>query len=697
MSDKNEVKHSRQRRVSSKIANRLNFLFFIVVLVFSGLIVKLFQMQIIDQAFYIDKLTALTTYTVKTAGPRGQIYDAKDRPLVENEIKDVLSFTRTNQMSAAFLKELAQRLSSYAELTENKVTDREKRDYFLADGENYRQVIDRLPREEKYDTFGNRLAESTVYANAVKAVTEDEITFSDDELKHIYLFSRMNAARLFSTISLKTADLSEEQIARILSDKETLTGISVHSEWYRKQLDTSLSSIVGVVSSEDAGLPAEEVEGYLEKGYSLNDRVGTSYLEKEYESYLQGPKTVRQVELDRKGNIVYDAILEEGKKGQNLKLTIDLDFQGDVERILESYFKSELEKGNTDLSEGVYAVALEPSTGAILAMAGFKHNIETHELTKNALGTITEVFTPGSVVKGATLSAGWENHVLEGDTVLLDQVIQFASSQPIKSWFTGGPLPISASQALEYSSNTYMVQMALKMMGQEYTPGMILETSHYKDTMTKLRESYAQYGLGTSTGIDLPNESIGFIPKDFDIANVLTETFGQFDNYTTMQLAQYVATIANGGRRLAPRLVSGIYDSNLDGSLGVLDQPVNSDELNQVPISQGQFAIIQQGFYNVVHSGSALATGKKIAEGATVSISAKTGTAESYVKDREGKMVYTSNLNVVAYAPSDQPQIAVAVVLPHNKELLGTVSQAITRDIINTYHTKYLNQEDKGE
>lgn len=690
----------RERRVSSKIANRLNFLFFLVIVVFTGLILRLFQMQVLNRDFYMDKLTQLTTYTVKSANPRGLIYDAKDRPLVANDIKEVVAFTRDNDMSGQYLIDLAQKLSSYVDLTETKVTDREKRDYYLADASHYRQIVETLPKEQKYDKFGNRLSEATVYANAVAAVSEDLLTYSDDELAVIYAFSRMNATQLFATVSLKTGDLSHEQIAKLAADKEDLKGITVRPEWYRRTLDTSLASIVGQVSSEDAGLPAEEAEAYLDKGYALNDRVGTSYLEKSYEDYLQGKRTVRKVELDRKGQIVYDAITEEGQKGQNIKLTIDLDFQADVENILERYFKEELEKGHTDLSEGIYAVAIEPDTGAVKAMAGLKHDVQTNTLTKNALGTITEVFTPGSVIKAATLSAGWENGVLSGNTILNDQVIQFASSQPIKSWFTGGPLPITATEALEYSSNPYMVQVALKLMGQDYVPNMLLGTGTYQDAMDKLRDSYAQYGLGVSTGIDLPNESVGYIPKDYDVANVLTESFGQFDNYTTMQLAQYVATIANGGERLAPRLVEGVYDSLPEGGLGSLSLPMTSDLLNNLAISKEDLALIQKGFYDVVNSGRAMATGRRIGEGAALPISAKTGTAEAYVRDKDGKMVYTSNLNVVAYAPSDNPKIAVAVVLPHEKDLQGTVSYYITRDIINRYHERTLTSEqedDKGE
>lgn len=499
----------------------------------------------------------------------------------------------------------------------------------------------------------------------------------------------MNATSTFNTVSLTTADLTAEQIAVIATNKEDLPGITVKSDWERQDMNTSLSSIIGRVSSQKTGLPAEEADTYVKKGYSLNDRVGTSYLEKQYEEYLQGSRTVQKITVNKKGKVIKDKVTSEGTKGKNIKLTVDLEYQKGVEDILNKYFKSELEKGNTKYSEGVYAVALKPDTGAVLAMAGVSHDLDSGDLSSDALGTMTQVFTPGSVVKGATLTSGWANGVISGNQVLNDQPIQFAGSSPINSWFTSGSLPISATQALEYSSNTYMVQIALKLMGQEYQSGMVLSTDNYKSAMEKLRATYAQYGLGVSTGLDLPGESEGYVPSSFEPGNVITESFGQFDNYTTMQLAQYVATIANNGKRVAPHLVEGIYDNNQDGGLGNLFKTIDTKVLNDVTIPAGDMDLIKEGFYNVANGSGTYTTGRTLANGSSVTISGKTGTAETSVKGDDGKSVDTSNLNVVAYAPSDNPKIAVAVVLPHETQLRGSITQDITREIINLYHKLY--------
>ena len=669
---------------SHSIPIRLNLLFAIVILLFMAIIGRLLYMQVLNKDFYEAKLASASQTRVTTSSARGQIYDATGKPLVENTLKQVVSFTRNNKMTAAELKETAKKLLTYVNVTSPELTDRQIADYYLADQEIYKKTVEALPSDKRLDSDGNRLSEATLYNNAVESINVSQLNYTDDQKKEIYLFSQLNAVGNFATGTISTDALDDTQVALVASASKELPGISISTSWDRKVLDTSLSSIVGSVSSEKSGLPAEEVDAYLKKGYSLNDRVGTSYLEKQYEDVLQGKRSVKEIHLDKHGNMESVENVEEGSKGNNIKLTIDLAFQNSVDDLLKSYFNSELGNGGAKYSEGVYAVALNPKTGAVLAMSGVKHDVESGKLSSDSLGTITNVFVPGSVVKAATISSGWENGVLSGNQTLTDQPIVFQGSAPINSWYTlsYGSFPITAVEALEYSSNTYMVQTALGIMGQKYTPNMVAATGQLETAMGKLRSTFGEYGLGASTGIDLPDESTGFTPKDFDLGNYINNSFGQFDNYTPMQLAQYVATIANNGVRLAPHIVEGIYGNNDQGGLGSLVQETAAKEMNKVNISEADMAILHQGFYQVSHGTSALTTGRAFSNGASVSISGKTGTAESYVNDGQK----ANNTNAVAYAPSDNPQIAVAVVFPHNTNLTNGVGPSIARDIINLYN-----------
>ena len=669
---------------SHSIPIRLNLLFSIIILLFMTIIGRLLYMQVLNKDFYETKLASASKTKVTTSSARGEIYDASGKPLVENTVKQVVSFTRNNKMTAADLKETAKKLLAYVGVTSPTLTDRQLADYYLADQDVYKKAVESLPSDKRLDSDGNQLSESELYNNTVESIDPSQLSYSDDEKKEIYLFSQLNAVENFATGTIATDSLTDTQIALIASASKNLPGISISTTWDRKVLETSLSSIVGSVSGEKAGLPAEEADAYIKKGYSLNDRVGTSYLEKQYEETLQGKRSVKEIHLDKYGNMESVENIEDGTKGNNIKLTIDLAFQDSVDNLLKSYFTSELGNGGAKYSEGVYAVALNPKTGAVLSMSGIKHDLKTGELTPDSLGTVTNVFVPGSVVKAATISSGWENGVLSGNQTLTDQSIVFQGSPPINSWYTAfsGPMPITAVQALEYSSNTYMVQTALGIMGLTYQPNMIAGIGNLDSAMGKLRSTFGEYGLGSATGIDLPDESTGFIPKDYDLANYITNSFGQFDNYTPMQLAQYVATIANDGVRMAPRIVEGIYGNNDKGGLGDLIQQLQPSEMNKVNISASDMSILQQGFYQVAHGTSGLTTGRAFSNGAAVSISGKTGTAESYVADGQ----QATNTNAVAYAPSDNPQIAVAVVFPHNTNLTNGVGPSIARDIINLYN-----------
>lgn len=669
---------------SHSIPIRLNLLFSIVILLFMTIIGRLLYMQVLNKDFYEKKLASASQTKVTTSSARGEIYDASGKPLVENTLKQVVSFTRSNKMTATDLKEIAKKLLTYVSISSPNLTERQLADYYLADPEIYKKTVEALPSEKRLDSDGNRLSESELYNNAVDSVQTSLLNYTEDEKKEIYLFSQLNAVGNFATGTIATDPLNDSQVAVIASISKEMPGISISTSWDRKILETSLSSIVGSVSSEKAGLPAEEAEAYLKKGYSLNDRVGTSYLEKQYEETLQGKRSVKEIHLDKYGNMESVDTIEEGSKGNNIKLTIDLAFQDSVDALLKSYFNSELGNGGAKYSEGVYAVALNPKTGAVLSMSGLKHDLKTGDLTPDSLGTVTNVFIPGSVVKAATISSGWENGVLSGNQTLTDQPIVFQGSAPIYSWYklAYGSFPITAVEALEYSSNAYMVQTALGIMGQTYQPNMFVGTSNLETAMGKLRSTFGEYGLGSATGIDLPYESTGFVPKDYSFANYITNAFGQFDNFTPMQLAQYVATIANNGVRLAPHIVEGIYDNNDKGGLGELIQAIDTKEINKVNISESDMAILHQGFYQVSHGTSPLTTGRAFSDGATVSISGKTGTGESYVAGGQE----ANNTNAVAYAPTENPQIAVAVVFPHNTNLTKNVGPAIARDIINLYN-----------
>lgn len=689
---KENVEPMTQKSKKSHIPFRLNLLFFVIFGLFVALIVRLGYLQIAEGQQYAKKAEENSTLKIKSSAPRGQIYDAKGNLLAGNKANLAITYTRGKKVQTKDLVPIANKVNDLIQVPADELTERDKKDFWLANPENLKAAQKRLTDADKVDEKGNKITdEGTLYVKTVEKVTPEEINFDEHALQAATIFKRMNSVGELNTAFIKNEGVTQDEIAIIGENTSEIAGVSTGMDWDRDYPNnTDIKSLLGKVSSQKAGLPAEEADEYIAKGYELNDRVGTSYLEKQYEDILQGHKAISEVTLDSKGKIVTQTPVSEGKKGDNLKLTIDMAFQEKIEEIVRAQYQQLLATGNAAYSDGAYVVVMNPKTGAVMAMVALDRDLATNELTSNPLATINKAFEPGSVVKGATISAGYEQGVISGNDVLIDEPLQILGSEQKSSIFNkipGNQIPLSTEKALEYSSNAYMMKLVLKMMKTDYQYNMTLPYETGDPTLFNvLRKTFGEYGMGVSTGIDLPGEETGFTNKAFDDpksapmpGHLLDLSFGQYDTYTAMQLAQYASTVANGGTRFAPHVVEGIYDNKSDGSLGDLKDELKPKELNKVDISSEQMQIIQNGFYDVVHGNGAFTTGTAM-QGAALEIAAKTGTAETNVGEH-----VTVNSNVVAYAPYNDPEIAVSVVLPHLTSEQGYPNQSMAKAIINAY------------
>lgn len=680
---------------------RLNLLFFVIFSLFVALIMRLGYLQVAQGEDYQARIASNSSLEIQTAVPRGQIYDKNGVLLVGNEPNLAITYTRAKKVYAEDILEIANKINALIDVPAEELTDRDKKDYWLADPAHLKAAQARLTAEDKKNEQGETITdESLLYGLTVEKVTPEEIQFDESTMKAATIFKRMNAVSELNTTFIKNENVTENEVAIIGEHTADIPGVSTGMDWKRAYPQgETLRSILGTVSSEKAGLPADELDDYLAKGYARNDRVGTSYLEKQYETFLKGNKETSKVVLDNNGKIITKTTVKAGEKGSNLKLTIDLNFQKRVEEIVQQQYLQLLSTGNANFSDGAYVVVMNPKTGAVLAMVAYDRDLATNELTLNPLGTINKVFEPGSVVKGATLSAGYETGVIAGNDTLIDEPIQIVGSKLKSSVFNpyvGRQLPLTAEQALEYSSNAYMMKLVFKMIGAEYQYNMMFPYRIGDDTVfNHLRHAFGEYGLGVSTGIDLPGESIGIKNTSFDDpdyapngGNLLDLSFGQYDTYTAMQLAQYISTVANGGTRVSAHLVEGIYDNQPDGSLGEVLSKIEPEVLNQVDISKEQLGIIQKGFHDVVYGVGAYTTGRTMAD-TVMEIAAKTGTAETSYKDASGVIHETVNSNAIAYAPFNDPEIAVSVIYPHLTSESSRPNQNTIKAIINAYHEMY--------
>lgn len=699
---KENVESTAQANKKSHIPFRLNLLFFVIFGLFVALIVRLGYLQIAEGQQFGERAEENSKLEIKSGAPRGEIYDASGKVLVGNKANLAITYTRGKEVSSKDIFAIANTVNELVQVPADELTERDKKDYWLADPDHLTEAQKRLTDKDKKDEKGNEITDQgTLYSLTVDKVKDEEINFDESTMQAATIFKRMNAVSELNTAFIKSNDVTEDEIAVIGEHASEIPGVSTGMDWSREYPSNDyLLSILGTVSSEKAGLPAEMAEEYLKKGYAPNDRVGTSYLEAQYESDLQGKKATSEVELDSNGKIVSQKVISEGEKGDNLKLTIDLEFQNKVEQIMQDQYQQLLGTGKAPYSDGAYAVAMNPKTGDILALVGLRRDVATNQVTSSPLNAITDNIVPGSIVKGATVTAGYETGVITGNDELVDEPIKLAGSSPKSSYYNpSGQLRITTEQALEYSSNSYMMKLVFKMMNKDYSYNMVFPYETGDSTVfDELRHSFGEYGLGVPTGIDLPNneQAVGYVNTNFDGsqgidipsgANLLDLSFGQYDNYTPLQMAQYAATVANNGTRVAPKLVQGIYGNDDTGNLGELKKAIEPKEMNKVGISDEQMKIIQNGFYNVVHGTSGYTTGRAM-NSSKIDIAAKTGTAETYYVDPVTKKDYiTLNSNAVAYAPFDDPEIAVSVVLPHlNNDVNVKTNQTMVLAIMEAYY-----------
>lgn len=659
-------KNNYRRRPQSHIPARLNLLFFIVFILFVTLILRLAYLQIINGSEFVAEVRRTESTVVEGNVPRGEIYDVNHRPLVANEAKQSITYMRGKDVGTDDMAEVAEQLAQYIDMgAVSELENSEDYDLSVRDLKDYIFALDPDKVNDRLSESEKQLEGSKLYAAQLEKVSEKDLQQMDsDDMDAVAIFKEMNAAYALTNTTIKKDGVTDEEIARVSENIHRLPGVSTGVDWERTYpMDGLLRSVLGSVSSEDQGIPEEASRLYLARGYSRNDRVGLSYLEQEYEPVLKGTKSTFITETNTNGEITNQIEQYAGKKGDDLVLNVDAGFQAVVEDIATQY----LQNDSRGLNNQIYIVATDPRDGAVLSLVGKRVNLETGEIEDDALGTFTQNFEAGSVVKGATVLAAYMDGVLDSsNNVMTDEPLYIAGTPPIRSVYNPDGTEVEDDiSALEVSSNVYMAKLAMRMGGLDsFENGNIVDIDA-EATLAKMRNYFEQMGLGVKTGIDLPGEQTGFKGEVESPGQVMYYSFGQFDSYTPLQLAQYISTIANGGTRYELNVVSEIRRQADDQSTGVLEAQNEPTALNTLDVKPEHMERVQEGMYRVINSERG--TASSYFEGAPYVAAGKTGTAEALYygdhQDRRGEK--TNNRLFVGYAPYDNPQVAISVVIPY--------------------------------
>ena len=659
--------NNKKKKKKTHVPFRLNMLFFVVFLLFSILILRLGVVQIVYGDDYKREIERTEDVTVNNPVPRGKMYDTNGKIVVDNVPVNAITYTNSGASSKEMLQ-VAERLSKLIDKETKKVTERDMKDYWIS--MNPKRASKKVPEKER-ETLQKKYEDIKEYDDVVYKLTLERITESDlselskDEIEVIAIYREFVSGYKFTPQIVKNENVTPKEFAVVSENLQLLPGVDTTTDWDRSYaFEDTLRSVLGGVTSSDKGLPAEEIDYYLSRDYSRNDRVGTSYLEKQYEDVLHGQKAKVKNVTDQSGEVVSTEVITEGQRGKDLVLTIDMDLQRGVEKIIEEELRRAKTFSGTNLLDRAYVVLMDPNTGEIKSLAGKRlvRDKETGktEMQDDALGTFTTTYNVGSTVKGATILTGYQTGVISPGATFFDSPLNIRGTRPKKSWKNFGW--INDVNALKVSSNVYMFHTAIKIGEGRYIPNGSLPLN--MKGVDTIRQSFAQFGLGTRTGIDLPNEQTGFKGVPDNPGLMLDLVIGQYDTYSTMQLAQYVSTIANGGSRMEPHMVKEIREPQLDNELGPIVQEIQPKVLNRLYLEDRWIENVQLGFKKVMQEQGG--TAYSFFGGKSYSPAGKTGTAQSFYDGplENYKMNPVMNLSLVGYAPSQNPEIAMAVLVP---------------------------------
>ena len=679
------IKNS-DKNLDDIIYKRYIFIAFILIISFIFISIRLFYLQIVEHDKYVDSLVVATEKTVLgSSAPRGRIYDRNYKLLVDNKAIKTIYYKKENNAKSKDEVALAYKLSDMIDVDYKKLSDYRLKVFYYVN--NYQECRKKITDSE-WDQYKKRKINDTEIDNLIyERITEDELSvYKERDLEAAYIYYLMNRGYSYAEKTIKNKNVTEEEYARISENVDSLHGVNTKLDWERIYLyGDTFKSILGTVSSDTQGIPKELTQDYLAKGYSLDDRVGISYLEYQYEDYLKGTKAIYKVINNNELELV-----SYGKRGNDIVLTIDIELQKILEDTLRQEVLRAKNEPNTKYYNRSFAVIANPSTGEILAMAGMqvRNNNGKYEVVDYTPGVVTLPVTPGSIVKGASMLVGYKYGAIDIGSTQLDECIKIKST-PLKcSWRTMGN--INDLYALRYSSNVYQYKTAIKVGKGNYQYDKPLKID--EEAFKKYRDMYASFGLGVKTGIDLPVESLGYMGSSKLPGHLLDFSIGQYDTYTPIQLSQYINTLANGGTRYKPYLLKEVYAPSVNNEeiFGELIYATEKTTLGKVDVDSKYIERVRLGFNQVITNG--LGYGYM---GNYYNSSGKTGTSQSFIDtDNDGKVdTETISSSFVGYAPSNNPRMSIIVVSPDislpNSGYQSMITKRISAKMVNTYFNLY--------
>lgn len=666
------MKKSKYYKIFDIKLNIMSIFLFIFFIIISFYLIKIMYF---NNNKYIKLLEENTNKEyILSFGQRGDIYDRNGNLLVGSKEVYNLAYIKNKDTNIDSEIKLIKDIYNNIEI-EYKYNDNILKKYYYAT--HITELLNKLDNKIKSEYKNGNITKQDYLNSIYELITNDNLSsLTEKEKCYSYIYYLMNKGYTYERKIIKE-NLTEKEIEYI--NNKYIDELYIDTSYVRYYPYGSLfRSYLGSVGN----IPKEEQEEYLSQGYRMDELVGISYLEKEYEKYLKGTNTTYTIDASGKKKIV-----SEGKKGNDLVLSIDINLQNDIENIIYEELVKAKKENNTEYYNKAYSIISDPNTGSLLAAAavGIIPNNTEYLKTDYLLDLSSVSITPGSIVKGASHIVGYETGAIEFNTTVEDGCIYIKNTPKKCSWKSLGT--INDLLALKYSSNYYQFLIAIKVANGKYKENYPL----YLDTnaFSIYRNTYNKFGLGLKTGLDIPNENIGYIGKDDNPGSILDFPIGQYDTYTPMQLINYINTLASGKNRLSLHFLFAIYE-NYNNKENIIYKKEN-EILNTLDINEEYIKRVQEGLSMVMSSGG---TGSGYVNTKYNPVG-KTGTAQSFIDTNNDNEIDTETITTSFgfYAPRENPKVSMVVISPNVSSLktnyTSSVNKRISRKISDLYFTKY--------
>lgn len=608
--------------------------------------------QVVTADDFSLKNAHLTAITTKITATRGEIVDRYGRPIATNRDGYSIVFNSAYMKKAQYneaIKSLTDLLTMYEHEWTDNLPLTVTAPYEFTDEANAKRLKTKLGLND-YATAQNCYDEM---------VSKYKLETYNEKDKRTLMGVRYSMERADFSVSNPftfAEDISSELMLTVSESFLHIGGIEINVVSYRQYTDSMLAPhTIGTIGK----INADEWETLKNKGYSYNDYVGKSGIEKAFENYLKGQDGELTYYFDKSGSVVYTEVTKQPVQGNTVFLTLDSRLQKIAQDKLAENIKDLNSRGQAITGGSV--VITNVKTGEVLTLANYPsydlENLSDYlngQVANNPLydRALKGNYPPGSAFKPMVAVAGLQEQIVEPyDTVFCSQKYKFYNDyQPSCMHYHK---TVNVFSALSQSCNYYFFDLG-RQVG-----------------ITKLNNYAKKMGLGVPTGIELGESSGILAGPDYSKTvgsqwydgMTLAASIGQSDNaFTPIQLATYTASIANGGTRFRSTLLSAVRAAGTNETVFSMTPEI----LDTINADKSVIDSVKKGMQSVTSEGTASAYFADY----PISIGGKTGTAQTTGPD---------NSVLILFAPYEDPEIAVSIVVEHGEKSYSTgpVAKAI--------------------